>query len=49
MKIIVTGASGMIGLRLVRDRLAAGDEVEAWTRSPDTAEPTLPAGASAKA
>ena len=43
MKIIVTGASGMIGSRLVRDRIEAGDEVEAWTRSAETTAPTLPA------
>lgn len=43
MRVIVTGATGLIGRAITRDLLAKGHEVEAWTRSPVRAAPLLPA------
>lgn len=43
MKIVVTGASGFIGTRLVRRLIASGHHVVAWSRDPVRAAETLPA------
>ena len=42
MKIIITGATGLIGRALSRQLLERGHEVEAWTRDPARARPLLP-------
>lgn len=41
MKITITGATGLIGTRLVHDLLARGDEVTVLSRNPDRARQTL--------
>jgi uncharacterized protein len=41
MKITITGATGLIGRRLVRDLLARGDEVTVLSRNPGRARETL--------
>lgn len=43
MKIIITGATGLVGRALTRDLLDRGHRVEAWTRSPAAAALRLPA------
>lgn len=43
MKIVITGATGLIGRELTRKLLDRGHEVVAWSRSPETAMATLPA------
>ncbi len=43
MKIIMTGATGLVGRALTRALLASGHEVEAWTRSTEKASFVLPA------
>lgn len=42
-RILVTGATGLVGQRLVRRLLDAGHEVEAWSRDPERAVRVLPA------
>lgn len=42
MKVIVTGATGLIGRELCRQLVADGHSVEAWTRSRATASGRLP-------
>lgn len=42
MRVFITGATGLIGRRLVRDRLERGDEVVALTRSARRAAAILP-------
>lgn len=44
MKVVVTGATGFIGVPLVRALVERGDEVTALVRSPDRARGKLPAG-----
>ena len=44
MRIIITGATGLVGRALARELLSRGHEVEAWTRSPDVSGPRLPPG-----
>ena len=41
MRVTVTGATGLIGKRLVRELLARGDEVTVLSRSPDLASEAL--------
>jgi uncharacterized protein len=41
MKVTITGATGLIGRRLVRELRARGDEVTVLTRSPDKAREAL--------
>ncbi len=41
MKIVITGATGLIGPRLVRDLVARGDEVTVLSRSPEKATAAL--------
>ena len=43
MRIVVTGATGLIGRPLVARLLDAGHTVEAWSRTPAAAERALPA------
>ena len=43
MRVVVTGATGFIGRRLVRRLLDQGHAVTAWTRDPDRAAIALPA------
>lgn len=43
MKIAITGATGLIGRELVRQLLAEGHRVDAWTRDPAAAAEVLPA------
>lgn len=43
MKIVVTGATGLIGRPLVARLVDAGHVVEAWSRAPDAAARALPA------
>lgn len=43
MKLIVTGATGLVGRPLVERALRAGHAVEAWSRAPEAARRTLPA------
>jgi uncharacterized protein (TIGR01777 family) len=45
LRILVTGATGAIGQRVVRDRLARGDGVVAVSRRPDLARRLFAAGA----
>lgn len=47
MKVVVAGASGLVGRRLVRDLAAAGHEVVVLTRDPERASAALPEGAHA--
>lgn len=47
MRVTVTGASGLIGARLVDLLRARGDEVTVLSRDPDRARSRLPAGAQA--
>lgn len=42
MRMFVTGATGLVGRRLVEDRVARGDAVVALTRSADSARRRLP-------
>lgn len=44
MRIFITGATGLVGRRLVADRLARGDDVTALSRSAERARQSLPAG-----
>ena len=41
-KIIITGATGSIGQKLVKELTARGDEVIVFTRSPEKAKKDLP-------
>ena len=43
MKLLITGATGLIGRRLVEDRLSRGDHVIAVTRNAEKARAALPA------
>ena len=43
MKVVVTGATGFVGRPLVRELMARGHEVIAWTRDPARARIHLPA------
>lgn len=45
MRVAITGATGTIGTRLVRELSARGDEVTALSRDPERARGTLGAGA----
>ncbi len=42
MRVVVTGATGLIGPRLVRSLQARGDEVTVLSRNPERAKATLP-------
>lgn len=42
MRVTVTGATGLLGTRLVRELLGRGDEVTVLSRSPDRAQEALP-------
>ena len=42
MRVTMTGATGLIGPRLVRELIARGDEVTVLSRNPDKARETLP-------
>src|SRR5215216_3686482 len=42
MRLTVTGATGLIGRRLVRELIARGDEVTVLSRDPDRARESLP-------
>ncbi|MDP9384652.1 MAG: TIGR01777 family oxidoreductase [Actinomycetota bacterium] len=44
MRVAITGATGTIGTRLVRELTARGDEVTVLSRNPDRARPALGAG-----
>ena len=41
-KIIITGATGSIGRKLVQELTARGDEVTVFTRNPEKAKQKLP-------
>ena len=41
-KIIITGATGSIGQKLVRELTARGDEVTIFTRNPEKAKKKIP-------
>lgn len=45
MRVAVTGATGLVGRALVKRLIEGGDEVVAFSRDPERAKETLPAGA----